>query len=75
MILYYNPIDLYSKENLEQYPVLASTEPFKRMFNPSISLYDRTETIKWPVKIKNLYPMPANLHTDKTFKEIGRAHV
>ena len=71
MILYYNPIDLYSKENLEQYPLLASTEPFKRMFNPSISLYDRTETIKWPVKIKNLYPMPANLHTDKTFKEIA----
>jgi hypothetical protein len=69
-LLYYNPIDLYSKENLDLYPVLNRTEPFKRLFNPSISLYDRTETIKWPVKIKNLYPMPNNLYTTKTFGEI-----
>jgi len=69
-LLYYNPIDLYSKDNLEQFPQLKSTEPFKRMFNPSISLYDRTGTIDWPVKIKNLFPMPASLWTDKTFEEI-----
>lgn len=69
-LLYYNPIDLYSQENLERFPQLKSTEPFKRMFNPSISLYDRTGTIKWPVKIKNLFPMPKDLYTNKTFSEI-----
>lgn len=69
-LLYYNPIDLYSKENLEKYPALHSTEPFKRLFNPSISLFDRTENIKWPVKFKNLYPMPKDLYTNKNFETI-----
>lgn len=66
-IVYYNPLGLYRDFN----SILGNTEHEKiqSLFNPSISIYDRTETIGSPVKILNQYPIP-NGNTEKTFEEL-----
>ena len=71
-LVYYNPIDMYSLENMENYPELADRQRLMKMFNPSISFFDRTGTLEWPFRVKNLFPMPKNHHTDKTFATICR---
>lgn len=56
-LVYYTPHKLYSYDHIKQeYPIQFS---FSQMFNPSISLIDRTFTINCPpINVKVLDPFP-----------------
>jgi hypothetical protein len=62
--VYYNPLGLYSdfKDQLLPFKKIQS------LFNPAISIFDRTETIPCPLKLVNQYPIPVG--TARSFETI-----
>ena len=58
--VYYNPLGLYS-----DFPgQLDNYKQIQDLFNPAISIYDRTGTIGCPVDIENQYPIPTGTARD-----------
>jgi hypothetical protein len=62
--VYYNPLGLYAdfKNQLNSYQQIQS------LFNPAISIFDRTSTIPCPLKLVNQYPIPTG--TARSFETI-----
>lgn len=62
-LIYYTPHKLYSYRNIASISPIQMS--FSQMFNPCISIIDRTGTINCPpVPIKNLYPLPMITKTE-----------
>jgi hypothetical protein len=63
-LVYYNPLGLYSdfRGQLDQYKTIQG------LFNPAISIFDRTETIPCPIKLINQYPIPVG--SSRSFETI-----
>lgn len=67
--VYYNPLGLYSdfRGQLDNYQQIQS------LFNPAISIFDRTGTISCPVKLVNQYPIPTG--KSRTFEAICESRI
>jgi asparagine synthetase B (glutamine-hydrolysing) len=67
--VYYNPLGLYSDFSGQ----LTGYKQIQDLFNPAISIYDRTGTITCPVDIENQYPIPTGIARD--FETICRERI
>jgi asparagine synthetase B (glutamine-hydrolysing) len=67
--VYYNPLGLYSDFSGQ----LDIYHQIQGLFNPAISIYDRTGTIECPVDIVNQYPIPVG--TARDFETICRERI
>lgn len=43
---------------------------FSKMYSPDVVFFDRTETIKTPIRMKNFFPLPKFRHLSKSYEEI-----
>lgn len=69
-LLYYNPALVYTPENLAAFPQLNEFAHFRKFFNPSIALVDRTGTFDFPFNLTNQFPLPAEKTTTTSFEEL-----
>lgn len=68
-LLYYNPNVVTHETNFH----LSGMERFSsffRIFNPTVVFLDRTGTVKIPVNVKSLFPMPVLRPQPKSFEDI-----
>jgi hypothetical protein len=65
-LVYYNPLGLY--RNFKQLSV-GQSRKIQSLFNPAISIFDRTETIPSPIKLLNQFPIPIG-DSLRTFEEL-----
>ena len=68
-LLYYNP-NVVAKQNDPALPGVAMFTNFFRIYNPAVVFVDRTETIKIPVHVKSLFPIPEFRKSTKSFEDI-----
>ena len=68
-LLYYNP-GIVAHERNRNRADIDRFGKFFQIFNSSVVIVDRTNSIKIPVQVKSLFPMPALQPINKTFEEI-----
>lgn len=71
-LVYYNPLGLYN--DFESRLSGKRCQRIQSLFNPAISIFDRTETISAPVKVLNQYPLPTG-NCLKTFEELCQERI
>ena len=67
--VYYKP-NLVVDEANHALPGIKKFSYYFRMYNPGVVPVDRTNTIRLPVHVKSLYPLPTFRPINKTFEEI-----
>lgn len=68
-LIYYNP-NLATREMNHNFPGIARFSQFFKIYNPSVVLIDRTNTIRIPFQVKSLFPIPEFRPMRKSFEDI-----
>ncbi len=68
-LLYYNP-NIVTHERNHALPGVERFSKFFQIYNPTVVVLDRTNTIKVPVHTKSLFPIPSLRPIRKTFEDI-----
>ena len=69
MLVYYSPRAVVNEENLKL-PGMARFSIFFKIYNMRMMLIDRTDTIKIPIRVKSLFPLPPFKKSPKTLEDI-----
>lgn len=69
-LYYYNPRIVAQKENFHLAGIERFSAFFDQYFGPTTVFIDRTETIKIPLRVKSIFPIPKFRFMKKTFEEI-----
>lgn len=72
-VRYYNPNILYTAESLVRHPKAAVTHAVQSLFNPGISLMDRTGTLAHLYPFAAVDPMPDLSPISTSFSELCKA--
>ena len=68
-IIYYRPRLINISENFKL-PGIEKFSYFSKIYSHDVAIVDRTETIKLPVNVHNMFPLPKFRILTKTYEEI-----
>lgn len=54
----------------QEYVDIQNFQHFSKMYGPDVLFFDRTETIKGPIKMKNFFPLPKFRKFDKSYEDV-----